>query len=104
VRILDDRSGESALLSCMLRDVSRTGALLETNGPLPLGARLEMEIRFNQTRGRARGTVVRVQKPSWLSVGGVAVRFESMNAGLAAALDELLADPGDPDDTPTTRR
>lgn len=104
VRILDGRSAEQPLLSCVLRNVSRTGALLETDGPLAVGARLEMEIDFRGTRGRARGTVVRVQEPSWLSVGGVGLQFESMNAELAAALDGFFADPDSPDDAPTTGR
>jgi CheY-like chemotaxis protein len=102
VRILERNDGEQALLSCALHNVSRTGALLETDGPLPVGARLEMEIHFKGTRGRARGSVVRVQKPSWLSVGGVGVQFESMNKELAAALDELLPESDGPDDASTT--
>jgi CheY-like chemotaxis protein len=65
------------LLSLGVHDISFTGALLDTAGPLAVGTSLELEIVANHDDPiRARGTVVRTQEPSWLSPGGAGVHFE----------------------------
>jgi hypothetical protein len=53
------------------------------------GAELEFEIVCNDDKLiRARGTVVRVQEPSWLNAGGTAVRFDWIDS--PARLDQMI--------------
>jgi CheY-like chemotaxis protein len=73
------------LLSFDIHDISMSGALLDTSGPLPVGTALEFEIvRADDPEGReavrGRGTVVRVQEPSWLNAGGSAVHFDRIES------------------------
>jgi hypothetical protein len=42
-----------------------------------VGTKLEFEIVYDEDQAiRARGTVVRVQEPSWLDLGGAGVHFD----------------------------
>lgn len=83
-------SRRERLLSLGIHDISFTGALLDTAGPLPVGTELELEIVENLAEPiRARATVVRTQEPSWLNPGGAAVHFEWVES--TARLCQLLA-------------
>jgi CheY-like chemotaxis protein len=65
------------MLCLGIHNISATGLLLDTTGALPVGTELELEIVYGEDQVvRARGTVVRVQEPSWLYAGGVAVHFD----------------------------
>ncbi len=65
------------LLSFEIHDISESGTLVDTTGPLPLGTALEFEIVYGENQMiRGRGTVVRVQEPSWLSASGSALQFD----------------------------
>jgi CheY-like chemotaxis protein len=78
------------LLSLGVHNISFTGALLDTAGPLPVGTSLELEIVANHNDPiRVRGTVVRTQEPSWLSPGGAGVHFEWVES--TAQLCQLIA-------------
>jgi len=78
------------LLSFAVHDISETGALLETKGPLPIGTRMELELALGTRRVGICARVVRVQEPQWMAPGGVAVVFERVDAPamLAAFVDE----------------
>jgi CheY-like chemotaxis protein len=77
------------LLWLGIHDISATGALLDSTGPLPVGSQLEFEIVYSEEQAvRARGTVVRVQEPSWLDVGGAAVHFDWIES--VQRLNELM--------------
>ena len=70
-------TGRERVLSLGIHDISFTGALLDSAGPLPVGTELELEIVKNLDDPiRVTGTVVRTQEPSWLNPGGVAVHFD----------------------------
>lgn len=57
-------------------DISVSGALLETDGEMPVGQLLELDLSLDErTRARVTGKVVRVQEPQWGLVGGVGVAF-----------------------------
>jgi len=72
-----DPGNREHLLSFGIHDISETGALLDTAGPLPVGSELEFEIVDGDREAiRGRGKIVRVQEPSWLNVAGSAVHFE----------------------------
>jgi len=91
VRLLD--AGACPVISWHLRDLAASGAFVETKGPVPLGARLELEILNGLQPIRLQAHVVRVQEPSWLYPGGVGIRFDALSeeAGLelGALIEEL---------------
>lgn len=79
------------LICLNLHNISATGALLDTSGPIPIGTEFELEIVLGEGRPvRARGTVVRVQEPSWLDAGGTAVHFDWVES--PKRLTEIICD------------
>jgi CheY-like chemotaxis protein len=75
-RVVDPEHREQQL-SFEIHNISTSGMLLDTKGPLPMGAELEFEIvHAGSELVRGRGTVVRAQQPSWLDVSGCALRFD----------------------------
>ena len=57
-------------------DISVSGALLETDGEIPIGQLLELDLALDSTRRACVvAKVVRVQEPAWGVVGGVGVVF-----------------------------
>ena len=79
------------LVSWRVRNLSVSGAFIETRGPLPLELRLSLEIMSGRRTIRLEAEVVRVQEPSWVSPGGVGVRFCDPGSEARAALVELIA-------------
>lgn len=87
----DPRSEGFSHLAWEIRDVSITGAFLETNGPFPVGTRLDLALLFFGTvLVRVRAEVVRLQEPSWAHVGGVAVVFKDFDEGSKELLENYL--------------
>jgi CheY-like chemotaxis protein len=75
-RVVDPEHRQQQL-SFEIHNISTSGMLLDTRGPLPVGAELEFEIMYAGSEPvRGRGTVVRTQQPSWLDVSGCALRFD----------------------------
>jgi CheY-like chemotaxis protein len=71
-----DPERRERLLCFDIHDISETGMLLDTTGPLPVGTEIEFEIvRGEGDAIRGRGNIVRVQEPSWLNAGGAALHF-----------------------------
>lgn len=62
-------------LLCYARDLSSTGAFLETEFPLPLGSKLALAIEIGHMRLRVGAQVVRVQEPRWGESTGIGVHF-----------------------------
>ncbi len=85
-----DPGGRQSLVSFEVHDLSMSGALLLSEGPMAPGTRLELEFRFGERRARIPAEVVRVQEPSWLGPGGVGVRFDSLDAPARALLLEVF--------------
>jgi CheY-like chemotaxis protein len=72
-----DPERQERMLCLGIHDISATGVLLDTTGALPVGTELELEIVYSEDQAvRVKGTVVRVQEPSWLTAAGVAVHFD----------------------------
>ena len=87
----DPRRDEFSHLAWEIRDVSITGAFLETKGPFPVGTRLDLALLFVGTAlVRVRAEVVRLQEPSWAHVGGVAVVFKDFDEGSKELLEDCL--------------
>jgi CheY-like chemotaxis protein len=72
-----DPQRRERLLSFDIHNISTSGMLLDTKGPLAVDTELEFELVYGEGEVvRGRGTVVRVQESSWLDVGGAGVRFD----------------------------
>jgi hypothetical protein len=71
-------------------DVSTTGAFIETRGPLPVGAELQLEIIFGKESVRCTARVVRVQEPCWMHVGGVGVVFVEVDPPSRRVLEDFV--------------
>lgn len=90
VFVLDTDADFTALVRNELRDVSATGALIETAGPIAVGTQLHLSIEVQGLRAEVKATVVRVQEPRWGSPGGVGVQFQSLSAAAAATLRTMV--------------
>jgi CheY-like chemotaxis protein len=88
--ILDAESGE-VMLRWEIRDVSRSGAFLLSHGPLGMGERLRLRLRFGSDSLDLEAEVVRVQEPGWSVFPGIAVRFRNPDAEAQHRLDRLVA-------------
>ena len=74
-RLRDSRPGENLLLTWEIADISRSGAFLYTEGPLPVGARRGLVIEVGELELAVTAEVVRIQPPAWGRIPGVGVRF-----------------------------
>jgi len=82
--------------SFSIRDMSASGAFLETPGPLEVGTMLDLCIDFGGSRARVLARTVRLQQPDWGVPGGVGVAFREFESGsreiLTIRLQEILTD------------
>jgi CheY-like chemotaxis protein len=74
-----------------IRNVSLTGAFLETKAPLPLSTELHLDLAFEQAVGHVKAEVVRVQEPSWEFVAGVGVAFTEFGVDTREQLADYIA-------------
>ena len=88
------RSGAIPQLLWYVRDLSSSGAFLETETPLPLRSRLELALPVGSSDVRVTAEVVRVQQPSWERPGGVGVRFIDSPPAVEDLLDQHVAEAG----------
>jgi CheY-like chemotaxis protein len=92
---LADADGEPVAAGST-HDLGVGGVFVATEGPLPVGTRVTVELA--PCCGQhivATGRVIRVQEPSWLHRGGVAIQFDSGDAALREQLAAVLG-AGDP--------
>jgi CheY-like chemotaxis protein len=75
-----------------IRDMSTTGAFLETHGPIEVGAVLDLCLDFGRSQARVHAQAVRVQLPDWGFVGGVGIAFRDFGTGSRERLVSHLAD------------
>ena len=87
---LVDASKPGGLVVLKVRNLSMSGAFLETQGPLPIGHIMELEVALTNHMLRAKAEVVRVQEPSWFYPGGVGIRFLDMDEESQAALESAV--------------
>ncbi len=76
------------------RDVSVTGAFLETDSPLPISAKLDLAVEIGDVRIRVTAMVVRVQEPSWGCGGGLGVSFLDYGDSAMEALQAFVTEVG----------
>lgn len=89
-RLRDSRSGEALLLTWDIGDISRTGAFLHTEGPLPIGTRRGLVLELGEVELAVTAEVVRVQPPAWGQVPGIGVRFLDLDPRDAWRLEAAL--------------
>ena len=89
----DPEAGRNGVshLAWDIRNVSLTGAFLETKAPLPVNTELHLALALGRTKGRVKAEVVRVQEPSWRCVGGVGVAFKEFGSGTKQLLSDYIA-------------
>lgn len=76
-----------------LVDISVTGALLETDGEIPVGQLLELDMKLDDsTEAHATARVVRVQYPEWGLAGGVGVAFTDYDADSRNIIESYVDD------------
>ncbi len=94
--LVDPGNGEASEdgvshLAWDIRNVSLTGAFLETKAPLPVKTELHLALDLGRARGRVKAEVVRVQEPSWRCVGGVGIAFREFGRGTKELLSDYIA-------------
>ncbi len=88
--LVDPRGKERLHLAWDIRDLSIGGAFLETNGPVPVGTNLELELQLGRETVRVQVEVIRLQEPSWAQVGGVWVLFHGLDGSTRRVLDAYI--------------
>ncbi len=91
---IDTPNGDSPQFLWYARDVSTTGAFLETEFALPVGSKLDLFIEIGCIRIRVKAVVVRVQQPSWEHGGGIGVEFFDYGDSARQALATYVSDGG----------
>jgi CheY-like chemotaxis protein len=87
----EPREDDVCHLAWEIRNVSYTGAFLETRAPLPVGTRFRLALDLESARGQVDAEVVRVQEPSWRCAGGVGIAFRDFGAGTEKLLFDYIA-------------
>jgi len=74
-----------------IRDMSASGAFLETHGPIEVGSMLDLCLDFGLSQARVQAQAVRVQFPDWGLTGGVGIAFRDFDTGSREELMSHLA-------------
>jgi len=74
-----------------IRDMSTSGAFLETHGPIEVGAVLDLCLDFGRSQAHVQAQAVRVQLPDWGLAGGVGIAFRDFDTGSRERLLSHLA-------------
>lgn len=93
--LIDARDGEASAegvthLAWGIRNVSVSGAFLETKARIPVNTKLPLILALGSAKGRVLAEVVRVQEPSWRFVGGVGVVFREFGDGTVEMLTDYI--------------
>jgi CheY-like chemotaxis protein len=93
--LIDPQDGEANQngvfhLAWGIRNVSLTGAFLETKARLPMNTKLHLSLALGDAKGDVEAEVVRVQEPSWRSVGGVGIVFRDFGEGTREMLSDYI--------------
>jgi CheY-like chemotaxis protein len=90
--------GKTLQLRLDVLDLSASGALLATKGPLEIGRRLHMVLSLHGELLPVTARVVRVQHPSWETLPGSGVEFDDLDptsrSKLEVFIDRLSQNPG----------
>lgn len=84
--------GEEPQLLWYVRDLSVSGAFLETESPIPVGTQLDLALDLYGRSVRVRAEVIRVQEPVWGAVGGVGVTFLDLHPAAQALIESFVSE------------
>jgi len=90
--VSDSNDAQFSQLVWDIRDLSVSGVFLETRGPVPVGTDLHLSLVFGRNVARVRGSVVRIQEPSWENPAGVGVHFSGFDSGSLELLESYVAE------------
>lgn len=92
-----DPTGPPQQISWTLHDLSASGALIDTRGPIPVGTPLRVALTVGDERFQLDCEVVRIQEPAWETLPGVGVRFVDVAPEERLALERELQRVGYPE-------
>jgi CheY-like chemotaxis protein len=75
-----------------VRDLSASGAFLETESPIPPGTRLELALELGSERLAVSALVIRVQEPAWGRTPGVGIRFVELDPATRERIGAYVAE------------
>ncbi len=78
------------LIGWQLKNISESGAFIETRGPVEPETELHLLIEDGSDRFTANVYVVRIQEPSWNVAGGIGVHFSSMDESSRSRLNHWI--------------
>lgn len=85
-----DASGRESHIVWNVHDLSASGALLDTRGPLPMHTEMSLALAFDDERIPLQCKVVRIQEPDWYTLPGVAVHFTEISPASRARLESYI--------------
>ncbi len=85
--VREDPSGE---FGWSIRDLSMTGAFLETKGPIEIGTEFDLSLIFGGAVIHVTARVVRIQEPSWHHVGGAGFEFVHLSEDAKVLLESYI--------------
>lgn len=90
VYVVEEESGSLPLIGWQLKNISESGAFIETRGPVEPDTELHLLIEAGGDQLRATVSVVRVQEPSWNVAGGIGVQFSTMDKSSCSRLRQWI--------------
>ncbi len=87
-RAIREAPGEE--LAWGIRDLSTTGAFLETKAPLEIGTEFDLSLVLGTAVIHVMARVARIQEPSWQHVGGAGIEFTRVSQGAQAFLESYI--------------
>ncbi len=90
VYVVEAEVDSQPLIAWKLKDISESGAFIETRGPVEPNTELHLLIEAGEDQLRAIASVVRIQEPSWNVVGGIGVQFSSMDEDSQSRLNQWI--------------
>ena len=85
-----DPNGQESQIVWGVHDLSLTGALIDTRGPIPVGTQLALALCIGGQRLTLESEVVRIQEPAWDTLAGVAVRFRDVTSEQRIVLEREI--------------
>lgn len=75
------------------RDISASGAFLETDSPIPLGSKVGMSLEIGGATIHVTATVERTQEPSWGRAAGIGVMFTDLEPADRETIEAYFGSP-----------
>ena len=90
-RQVDSRREQFDELAWVVRDISLSGAFLETTRPVAVGGEFDLTLVFGAAMVHVSVEVIRLQEPDWGRSGGIGVIFKGFGSGAQQFLESYIA-------------